>query len=240
MPSLRPNPLGPPLPQGFAVPGFGQALPLHGLTVLAVEDSRYACEALRLMCHRAGARLRRADTLRAARAHLRVYRPDVVIIDLGLPDGRGEVLIRDLVLSSARPGLILGTSGHTNGRMSALASGADGFLDKPLESLPKFCASILRHLLGHAGVIPANDLICPDPLALHDDLMQADLALSGAQDAASRRYITGFLAGLAHHAHDTGLAKAAENAGQNETDLPQLRALIKDRLSDYAAFALQP
>ena len=67
--------------------------PLAGLTVLVVEDSRYACEAMRLLCQHSGARLRRADSLAAAARHLRVYRPDVLIVDLGLPDGPGEALI---------------------------------------------------------------------------------------------------------------------------------------------------
>ena len=98
-------------------PGSGwlQELPLQGVTILAVEDSRFACEALRLIARRAGARLRRAETMAAARDHLRVYRPDVVLIDLGLPDGRGEALIRDLAQGPRRPSVVMGTSGSAEG-----------------------------------------------------------------------------------------------------------------------------
>ena len=85
--------------------------PLLGLTILVVEDSRYACEAMRLLCLRSGARIRRADSLKSARKHLQVYRPSVVIIDLGLPDGSGAELIEALSTASPRVAVILGTSG---------------------------------------------------------------------------------------------------------------------------------
>jgi DNA-binding NtrC family response regulator len=87
--------------------------PLLGQTVLVVEDSRFACEAMRLLCLRSGARIRRADTLRSARKHLTVYRPSVVIVDVGLPDGSGLELPEDIVQAAPRVDVIVGTSGDS-------------------------------------------------------------------------------------------------------------------------------
>jgi DNA-binding response OmpR family regulator len=220
------------------LPALAQAfLPLHGVTVLAVEDSRFACEALRLMCQRAGARLRRAETIANARAHLRVYRPDVVIVDLGLPDGRGESLIRDLVLSARRPWVLLGSSGNPDGRAAALAAGADGFLDKPLESLSCFVRTLSRHLpeMEDAAGFAGEDSVAPDPLALHDDLAQAAASLAQELGPAERRYVTGFVRGLARHAHDTALEAAALIGAADQTPgqdaLAHLRQMISSRLT---------
>ncbi len=196
------------------------------------------------MSQRAGARLRRADTLASARAHLRVYRPDVVIIDLGLPDGRGEGLIRELALARQRPLAVLGMSGNPEGRGAALAAGAEGFLDKPLESFAAFCTLLRRFLPGLAPSLVEDAAIYPDPLALQDDLSRAAVALSAEPDAAGRRYLAGFLLGVAHHAHDNALARAASAASvPNSGDLDQLRGLIDMRLTvanRAAAFAAKP
>jgi hypothetical protein len=164
------------------------------------------------------------------RAHLRLYRPDVVIIDLGLPDGRGEALIRDLVLSPRRPAVVLGTSGDQAGRGSALAAGADGFLDKPLQSLAYFCATLRTYLPGLG--IAADTPLSPDPLALHDDLLHAASELASPTDAAHHRYATGFVSGLARHAQDGELAAAAGFAANDPLNgMAPLRRIIAARLS---------
>ena len=107
----------------MALPGR----PLTGLTVLVVEDSRFASEAVRLLCLRSGARIRRADCLRSAERHLRTYRPAVVIVDLGLPDGDGAGLIRQIASAEPRVPVVLGLSGDPDGRNAAMSAGADGF-----------------------------------------------------------------------------------------------------------------
>ncbi len=212
------------------VPASGDQpmLPLQGVTILVVEDSRFACEALRLMAMRSGARLRRADTLREARAHLKLYRPDVVIIDLGLPDGSGTELIAELAIASRGPAAVLGSSGDPAGRAAALAAGADGFLDKPLESLARFAATLQRALHQNASALLREATIIPDPLALHDDLARAAHSLD--TDPAARVYVTAFLLGVARHARDADLLQAAKAAAVAHADLRPLRNLLRRRL----------
>ena len=67
---------------------------LFAVTILLVEDSRSASEAIRLFAAESGARVRRADSLHAASRHLAIYRPNVVMVDLGLPDGDGLATVR--------------------------------------------------------------------------------------------------------------------------------------------------
>ena len=122
------------------------ARPLLGLTILVVEDSRYASEAMRLLCLRSGARIRRADSLRAARRHLQIYRPSAVIVDLGLPDGSGLDLIAELDTAAPRVGVLLASSADDTAKTAALDAGADGFLAKPIHTLSVFQDAVLSRL----------------------------------------------------------------------------------------------
>lgn len=205
-------------------------LPLQGMTLLVVEDSRFASDAMRLLCQRSGARLRRADSLRGAEAHLALYRPDVVIVDLGLPDGRGEALICSLVLRKPRHGLIIGTSGDPDGRASALAAGADGFFEKPIASLAAFQSLILGHLPDRRAE-PASDeaRIMPDPMSLCDDLKRAATLASGDGDEHARQYLAAFVAGVARSTQDTALAAAATAVGAG-AEMAELSYLLRERI----------
>ena len=186
--------------------------PLIGHTILLVEDSRFASEALRLMCLHSGARIRRADTLASARRHLRTYRPSILIIDLGLPDGDGAELISELVETPNGIDVVLAISGDGDAAGRASAAGAHGFLAKPLTSLAKFQAAIMEALpdgAGFTGPRPVGEMeVTPDPLALSDDLDFAASALRRARDTESLDYATAFLAGVARIADDSELENA--------------------------------
>lgn len=221
--------------------------PLLGLTILVVEDSRFASEAMRLLCLRSGARIRRADCLRSAHRHLQTYRPSVVVVDLGLPDGSGADLIAELAALPGRSAVVLGTSGDAAGEALALAAGADGFLAKPIESLAAFQRVILQSLPAQvprtAPHIEAGDEIRPDPLALRDDLKRVADTLGDAPDGAAIDYITQFLAGVARSAHDSALESAARSltqALQRGTGaaprLATVNGLLRARLSSGAKF----
>lgn len=219
--------------------------PLTGLTVLVVEDSRFASEAVRLLCLRSGARIRRADCLRSAARHLQNYRPAVVIVDLGLPDGDGADLIRQISTCEPRVPVVLGISGDPDLRDNAMAAGADGFLAKPVESLAVFQQAILSALPAQsAGSGPRalpDDMIQPDASGLRDDLTHVAEVLSSAHDTAAIDYIARFLAGVARSAHDPALAAAATALARDHkqgralaADLARISGMVQDRLAAAA------
>ena len=220
--------------------------PLLGLTILAVEDSLYACDALRLMCLHSGARLRRADCLKSARRHLQVYRPSVILVDLGLPDGNGAELIHDLSQTTPRVGVILACSGDPFAEDMALAAGADGFLAKPLSNLGAFQHAILKYLpqeVRPSGPFPIRtEAIQPDAVAFREDMAYVAGILEGPVDPQTISYLTAFVRGVAITAEDNALEHAAsdlalaQSKGQPILGLvSRLAGLVHMRVQDAVA-----
>lgn len=232
----------PPLPVRTRKPTAER--PLLGQTLLVVEDSRFASEAVRLMCLHSGARLRRADCLASAHRHLAVYAPTVVLVDLGLPDGSGLDLIAELATAVPRVPVILATSGEDHAEAEAKMAGADDFIAKPIASLAAFQTVILNHL-------PKEDLppsprpmpsaaIAPDPVALRDDLAHVAELLSRPLDEITAAYVAQFLHSLGVTGQDACLLDAAEEmqkgARPDGPALKRVRMMISDRMDATPAF----
>ena len=202
-------------------------------TMLLVEDSRFAAEAVRLICRHAGIRLRRAETLADARRHLHSYRPELALVDLGLPDGSGLDLIAELAAMEARRPRIVAVSGDGERRADALAAGADAFCEKPLD-LSGHLAAIVGVTGPQAQSVLDRDLLLPgggranvggaraDPMALHDDLKRAHALL---RERGSVGYAGQFVGGIARCLNDATLIAAADLARHRGRRRPLLAAL---------------
>lgn len=219
--------------------------PLLGLTVLLVEDSRYTCEAVRLLCTRSGARIRRADSLSSARKHLAVYHPAVVIVDVGLPDGSGIGLIEGLAYGSPRIDIIIGISGDPEMESAVMEAGADGFIAKPFASVAAFQTAILRHLPADRrpnGPVPVSkEEVSPDLIAFQDDLVHASELLHSPDPEQVVDYICQFLSSLARSAEDTELSAAVDLLATDQREdrplqarLAEVTALVEERLASAA------
>ncbi|WP_375253898.1 response regulator [Yoonia sp.] len=216
--------------------------PLLGQTVLLVEDSRFASEAVRLMCLRSGARIRRADSLKTAQRHLAIYMPSVLIVDVGLPDGSGLDLIKAASDASARIDVILGTSGDAAVQKPVMDAGADDFIEKPVESLMAFQSRILAHV-SHDRQPPSprgmhDEQVHPDLIAYQDDLAHVAQVLDGDAEGHTLDYVTQFLSGVARSAHDHDMDKAVtqlariRNAGRNPvSEVAALSRMVQSRLA---------
>ena len=99
--------------------------------VLIVEDEPGIAESLCYLLEREVMRVTIAATLAAARAALGRGDIELVILDLGLPDGNGIDLIRDLRGWSDVPVLILSARSQEDDKIDALDAGADDYLTKP-------------------------------------------------------------------------------------------------------------
>lgn len=201
-----------------------------GKTVLVVEDSRHASDALRLMLRHLGARMRRASTLAEAERHLSLYRPEALVVDLGLPDGPGERLIAALAMDPRRPARILALSAMSDRGPSAMACGADAFVEKPVPGLAALAAAlapefILPRALGQA--LP-DAVGSADHRSLCDDLDAVTALLHDEPDASACRYASEFLSGLALQTGDAPLAAMAERLS-NGADPGLLLRMIADR-----------
>lgn len=104
--------------------------------VLVVDDNHDAAEVLALLIETEGYRAGTACSLKAARERIVAERPDIVLLDLHLPDGSGMDLLTALKADPYTRAIgVVVLSGLLDDRVAsqALALGAAAFLLKPFE-----------------------------------------------------------------------------------------------------------
>src|SRR5439155_15950383 len=98
---------------------------------ILIEDERQIRRFVRTALETEDWRVFEAETLKQGLLEAGTRKPDVVILDLGLPDGDGVDFIRDLRTWSATPVIVLSARVDETQKVAALDAGADDYLTKP-------------------------------------------------------------------------------------------------------------
>ena len=117
--------------------------------VLLVEDDQRLARALSLALSDAGNGVRVAGTAAHARLRMREREPDVVLLDLGLPDGDGLLLCAHLRSSSDVPIIIVTARSDSADVVAGLEAGADDYVSKPV--VGSELSARIRALLRRSG-----------------------------------------------------------------------------------------
>jgi two-component system KDP operon response regulator KdpE len=99
--------------------------------VLLVEDEAQIRRFVRSALEGDGCRVAEAETMREGLIEAGTRKPDLVILDLGLPDGDGVQFVEDLRAWSAIPVIILSARSTEHDKIEVLDAGADDYLTKP-------------------------------------------------------------------------------------------------------------
>jgi len=163
--------------------------------VLVIEDEPAIRSVLRVLLQAEGYRYIEADTAMRAEIEARSHKPDLLLIDLGLPDADGLKVIRRVRAWSQVPIVVLSARTMEEQKIAALDAGADDYVTKPFsapELLARIRAALRRDVRGAA---PAA--------ALQFGTLRVDLARREAQGTEGEVHLTPLeyrvLASLARH-----------------------------------------
>lgn len=99
--------------------------------VLLIEDEKLIRRFVRAAVEEEGCLVSETGTMAQGLSEAGLCRPELIVLDLGLPDGNGVDLIRDVRGWSDVPILILSARSQENDKIDALDAGADDYLTKP-------------------------------------------------------------------------------------------------------------
>jgi len=99
--------------------------------VLIVEDEAQIRRFVRAALEGEGCRIAEAETMAQGLIDAGTRKPDLIILDLGLPDGDGVQFVQDLRAWASLPVLILSARSTENDKIGVLDAGADDYLTKP-------------------------------------------------------------------------------------------------------------
>jgi two-component system KDP operon response regulator KdpE len=127
------------------------------LVAILIEDEPQIRRFVRAALEEEGWLVHEAETAKRGLADAGTRQPDLLVVDLGLPDGDGLELIRDVRTWSNVPILVLSARAGESDKIAALDAGADDYLTKPFgigELLARVRANVRRQRGASVAVSP--------------------------------------------------------------------------------------
>jgi two-component system, OmpR family, KDP operon response regulator KdpE len=150
--------------------------------ILVIEDEPAIRNVLRVMLTAENYRVIEADTAMRAEIETRSHKPDLLIIDLGLPDGDGLTVIRRVRGWSPVPIVVLSARTLEEQKIAALDAGADDYVTKPFSA---------AELLARVRAALRRNVRSPEQSSLITlGAMQIDLARREAHGPAGQMHLT--------------------------------------------------
>jgi two-component system, OmpR family, response regulator RegX3 len=113
----------------------------QALRILMVEDDFQIAKPVRNALRREGYDVRHCETAQKALDSMRSWQPDLILLDLWLPDGDGRDIARQIRATSDVPLVMVSARGEETDRVTGLELGADDYIVKPF-SLPELLSRV--------------------------------------------------------------------------------------------------
>ena len=148
----------------------------HAPTLMVVEDDIAISRFLDTSLTAAGFQTQVCDTLAQAHAAFSARKPDLIVLDLGLPDGDGKDFLQALRASSDVPVIVLSARQAEAEKVVCLDMGADDYLSKPFGAAELLAR--VRVALRRASRMQLRDHVY-DVDGLRIDIQSAEVTLQG-------------------------------------------------------------
>jgi two-component system KDP operon response regulator KdpE len=152
------------------------------LHVLVVEDDEDTAEVVTTLLKDAGFEASAVDEGRVALDEITRLRPDLVLLDINLPDINGLEVLRTVRAHSFLPMIVLSGFGKERDRVNALESGADDYMSKPFS--PEELIARVRALLRRVEWTPKPET------KLHVRRLELDMPRRQAMMNGNRLHLT--------------------------------------------------
>ena len=153
-------------------------------TILVIDDEAQIRKFLRISLNAQGYKVLEGATGQEGLAQAALGKPDLIVLDLGLPDMDGQQVLRELRVWSQVPVLVLSVRASESEKVLALDGGANDYVTKPF-GIQEFLARVRVLLRLAGGVEQASAAVSSGPLQV--DFAYRRVSLEGAEISLTRK-----------------------------------------------------